>query len=270
MIKDIKISIKTILCDPVTILALLITIVLFLSTAQISVFMGDIEDVRAIYLRNDATHSAGNLVMNIVLAPISYLASVFMGVIIAANLFRDRRNNMFDIISSRNVSFLRYYLSKLISFYIIAVVFCALISILWCAVNFIIYIPSNPNFDIGLFFLKFLKNMLLGYSSCLLQILGWPIFLSALTGVPAVGAVFNAIYYYLWKFFGDDQTYYYRFIHANPGEMQRYMNKLVQPEPSILVPFASDANIALLWQVGMGIALLVSSYFLLKWRFKEA
>ena len=102
MIKDIKTNIKTILRDPITILALLITIVLFLSTAQISVFMGDIEDVRAIYLREDATHSAGNLVMNIVLAPISYLASVFMGVIIAANLFRDRRNNMFDIISSRN------------------------------------------------------------------------------------------------------------------------------------------------------------------------
>ena len=270
MIKDIRTNIKTILRDPVTILALLITIVLFLSTAQLSVFMGDIESVRAIYLREDATHFAGNLVMNIVSAPITYLATVFMGVIIAANLFKDRRNNAFDIIRSRNVSFLRYYLSKLISFYIIAVVFCALTSIFWCAVNFIFYIPSNPNFDIGLFFLKFLKNILLSYSSCLLQILGWPIFLSALTGVPAVGAVFNAIYFYLWKFFGGPETYYYRFIHANPLEMQAYMNKLVQPEPSILVPFASDANIALLWQVGMGIVLLVSSYFLLKWRFKEA
>ena len=269
MIKDIKTNLKSILRDPVTILALLITIVLFLSTAQLSIFDDDIEGIREIYLMTNATHFAGNLAMNIVFVPIWFLSFVFMGVVIAGNIFKDRRNNMFDIVRARNVSFLRYYISKLISFYIIAVVFCASISIVWCAVYFIVWMPPEPNFDVGLFFLKFFKNMLLGYSSMLLKVIGFPIFLSALTGVPAVGAIFNAIYYFLRLVLGDPESYMNMFVHTDPGAMQRYANKLVQPEPSILVPFASDANIALLWQVGMGAALLVSSYFLLKRRFKE-
>ena len=266
MIKDIKTNIKTIVRDPVTILALLITIVLFLSTSQLTIWMDYTPDM---FLDENATGFAGVLVMNIVFSPIRYLAFIFMGVIVAANIFKDRRNTMFDIIRARNVSFLRYYISKLISFYIIAVVFCASISILWCTAYFILWMPPEPNFDVGLFFLKFFKNMLLGYSSCLLKAVGFPIFLSALTGVPAVGAIFNAVYYFLRLIWGDPESYMNMFVHTDPHAMQRYANKLVQPEPSILVPFASDANIALLWQVGMGIALLVSSYFLLKWRFKK-
>ena len=266
MIKDIKTNLKTIIRDPVTLLALFITIALFLSTSQLTIWMDYTPDM---FLDENATGFAGVLVMNIVFSPIRYLAFIFMGVIVAANIFKDRRNTVFDIIRARNVSFLRYYLSKLFSFYIIAVVFCASISILWCTAYFILWMPPEPNFDVGLFFLKFFKNMLLGYSSMLLKVIGFPIFLSALTGVPAVGAIFNAVYYFLRLVLGDPESYMNMFVHTDPGAMQRYANKLVQPEPSILVPFASDANIALLWQVGISATMLVISYFLLKRRFKE-
>ena len=266
MIKDIKTNLKTIIRDPVTILALLITIVLFFSTSQLTIWMDYTPDI---FLAINAQSYAGVLVMNLIFGPIRFMAFVFMGVVIAGNIFKDKRNSVFDIFIAKDVSFLRYYISKIISFYIIAVIFCASISIVWCAAYFILWMPSEPNFDVGLFFLKFFKNMLLGYSSMLLKVIGFPIFLSALTGVPAVGAVFSAIYYFLRLVLGDPESYMNMFVHTDPGAMQRYANKLVQPEPSILVPFASDANIALLWQIGMGIALLVSSYFLLKWRFKK-
>jgi|GEM_PF-3042527 len=270
MLKDIKTNLKTTIRDPVTILAVLITIVYFLSIYYpFTGFMGEHEEIKAIFLRENAHLFAGVAVMNFIFAPIRDIAFIFMGVVIAGNIFKDRRNNMFDIVRARNVSFLRYYLSKLISYYIMAVGLCITISIFWCVVYFIFYMPPNPNFDVWLFFLKFFKNILLGYSSCLLKTIALPVFLSALTGVPTIGAVFNAIYYYLWKFFGDVETYYYRFVHTDPIEIQRYANKLIQPEPSILVPFASDANIALLWQVGISATMLVISYFLLKRRFKE-
>ena len=266
MIKDIKTNLKSILRDPVTLLALFITIALFLSTSQLTIWMDYTPDM---FLDENATGFAGILVMNIVFSPIRYLAFVFMGIIVAANIFKDKKNNAFDLFIAKNISFLRYYLSKLLSFYIIAVVFCASISFLWCTAYFVFWMPPEPNFDVGLFFLKFFKNMLLGYSSCLLKTIALPVFLSALTGLPAVGAVFNAIYYYLRLFFGDDKAYFNRFIHTDPFAMMHYANKLVQPEPSILVPFASDANIAFLWQFGIGNVLLVSSYFLLKLRFNE-
>ena len=121
----VKHNLKTILRDPATLLAVLATILMRFITG-----ISPVAIKPNLYYAVDAFQYALNAFHILVDAPVRAIFP-FIGVVVAIDLFRDKRTNSFDILTAGQIKFPTYYLAKLIAYYIMALILCAVTSFFW-------------------------------------------------------------------------------------------------------------------------------------------
>lgn len=281
-------NLKSIMRDPTILLAALVSLVYRFSTGFENYFdmNGDNIDTE-LYLSANALPQALGAMMNFVAFPIERVLFPFIAIVVAVDLFKEKNHNMLDVISTGRLSFRGYYISKLVSYFTVSVVFCFVITILYELVYIIIQVPANPNFDWGTLLIAQAVAMMGAYTSCILVPMAWVIFLVSLTGIPAVGVIFNCLYFYFPMViagFTDGITFWEHYIHVFPSTLWLYLQSWIRfpqgmrftyeysmPEyygKMKLFTSFTDALLSYGLQIGISATLLLIGYFLLKKRFK--
>ena len=268
---QIRTNIKTIIRDPTTLLALFAAFIVFMTSYL------------PVYVDPDETVFTGELAwQNIVVAAanitelhIKTVLPTFSGVIVAVNLFRDKKNGTFDIIAAGQTKYVTYYLGKLISYYIIIAAVCFSFTVLHNVYYLIFMIPKDPNFSLIKVYLFELAAIMIYYSSTLFVPLAWAVFLSSVTGVGAVGAVFGAAYSYIGYLVPNMyDTFLGYYIHSIPAMLTFNVRRMgmngetglsvYSPEQMTRMGIAAYAS-----QIVIAAVLFFASYFILKRRYTE-
>lgn len=285
---SIQNQLKSIIRSPTILLAVLASLIYRFSMGFDHYFDASGNNIDTeLFLGEEALPRALNAMMNFVSFPIERLLFPFIAVVIAVDLFKERNHHMLDVISAGVVSFGKYYLSKLISYWAVSIVFCFATTLLYEIAYIIIQVPANPNFDWGTLLIAQIVAMLVTYTSCVFVPIAWTVFLIGLTGVPAVGVIFNCVYFYFPMMiagFTDGITYWEHYIHVFPSTLWLYLQSWIRiPEGQWftykfsmaeyygkykLFTSFTDALIAYGWQIGISVVLLFISGFILKKRFQ--
>ena len=116
--------------------------------------------------------------------------------------------------------------------------------------------------------------------------IAWAIFLSALTGISSIGAIFNSVYLYFPNMIERSGiTFWEHYVHVFPHTMYLYLLKwITYPKELILTvkyedPYGpeayrmftsfNDALISYILQLLIAAILFTLSYYLLKRRFRK-
>ena len=286
---SIKNNLKNVLRDPTTLLAVLAALILEFMYG-INLEYGDMYGNiwgKELYLTEDAFERVLNTMMNLVANPIANIVFVFMGVVLAINLFKDVRLQTYDIVAASGMNFRKYYLSKIISYYILALMIAFGLTMLHEILFVIFCLPANPNFEIGKVLIANFVMMIALYTSALWHSFTYALFLSALTGIPLFGVLFNAVYSYfpyMFSFMGFGTAYYWYF-HTTPMVMLLYFKYWVTyPSKEWFSKHLMGGNFvtngfwADIYEVGISYGLIILSsfilitlsYFLLKRRFARS
>ncbi len=285
----IKNNIKTILRDPTTLLALLAALILefmYGVNIQYSDVFGNMWG-KELYLTEGAFERILNTMMNLVANPIANIVFVFMGVVLAINLFKDIRTQTYDIVAASGISFGKYYLSKVISYYILALMLSFGLTMLHEILFVIFCLPANPNFDIGKVLIANFVMMIALYTSALWHSFTYALFFASLTGIPLIGVLFNAVYAYLPQMFGffGFGTAYHWYFHVTPDVMlwyfkywvmypaNQWFSKHLLCGNSVTNGFWADIyEVGISWGLLIlsSVILITVSYFLLKRRFARS
>ena len=289
MIKtSVKNNIKSIIRDPTVILAFLAAIILRFIGGVYSYVDGDWNAIdREIYLSADALSYMLNTMVGNVLETISKILFPFIGIVIALDIFKDKRTDTYDLIKISGSSFRKYYCAKLISYYIISVLICAAVTALFLGVYAVLYIPPNAEIDWGTVFLAQAITVLVSYTGCLLIPIALAVFLCALTGSPVVGIVVNCVYSFIqYMFIGFSFTDFAHYVYVYPMSLYLYLKDwpLYPPEQRFSFDFQPsygmddytfhtsfpEALFSHGLQIVIATVLLTSAYFLLKRRFQRS
>ena len=286
---SIKNNLKTVLRDPTTLLAILAALIL---EFMYGINMG-YQDMygnelgKEFYLTEGAYERILNTMMNLVSNPIANIVFVFMGVVLAINLFKDIRLQTYDIVAASGMTFGKYYLSKIVSYYLLALMLSFGLTMLHEILFVIFCLPANPNCDMGKVAIANFVMMIALYTSTLWHSFTYALFLSALTGIPLIGVLFNAVYRYLpymFSFLGFSTAYYWYF-HTTPMVMlwyfkywitypsEKWFSKHLLCGNSVTNGFWADIyEVGISWGLLIlsSVIMLTLSYFLLKRRFQRS
>lgn len=284
---SVKNNIISIIRDPTTILAILATFIMrfingfgmYRDTA------GNFVDAE-LFLSDEALYYALNSYVGFAISTLQNIVVPFLGIIIAINIFKDIRTNMLDIISTCQLSLKKYFISKILSYHFfgsaILVLLTSTYSVLYAFVN----IPAGVILEWDKVFIAQIVTMIVIGTSYLFIPIAWAIFLSALTGISSVGAIFNSVYLYLPSMIVHSGiTFWEHYVHIFPHTMYLYLLKWVTypkelifnfeyrdsygPEASRMFTSFSDALLSYSLQILIAAVLLTSAYFLLKRRFQK-
>ena len=286
---SVKNNLKTVLRDPTTLLAILAALIL---EFMYGINMG-YQDMygnelgKEFYLTEGAYERILNTMMNLVSNPIADIVFVFMGVVLAINLFKDIRLQTYDIVAASGMTFGKYYLSKIVSYYLLALMLSFGLTMLHEILFVIFCLPANPNCDMGKVVIANFVMMIALYTSALWHSFAYALFLSALTGIPLIGVLFNAVYRYLPYMFGflSFDTAYHWYFHTTPMVMlwyfkywitypsEMWFSKHLLCGNSVTNYFWSDIyEVGISWGLLIlsSVILITLSYFLLKRRFARS
>lgn len=282
---SIKNNLKTILRDPTTILAILAAVIMqFIDGFDWYTGPdGSYVDTELYLSERTAVPYILQTARGWVVKPIRTLLFPFIGVIIAVNLFKDRKTGMFDVISAGQIKFRQYFLSKILSYYIISVSLCTVLTVVYAALYIIIQVPQEPLFEWYQVFITQAVAMLVSYTSCLWVPIAWVMFWSILTGIPAVGAIFSAVYRYIPLLFTSFSfSFWESFVHLYPTTLSMYLQswirfpflEFMERKYSGIEPYWSytsfpDAVLCYGIQIGIATTLFAVSYFIWKGRVKK-
>ena len=122
---SIQNQLKSIIRSPTILLAVLASLIYRFSMGFDHYFDASGNNIDTeLFLSEDAMPHALNSMMNFVSFPIERLLFPFIAVVIAVDLFKERNHHMLDIVSISRLSFGKYYVSKLISYWAVSIVFC--------------------------------------------------------------------------------------------------------------------------------------------------
>ena len=241
-----------------------------------------------IYLDESLADSYGRQTfLGFVTVPFRTMTVPFMGIVIALDFFKDKRLGMLDLIMTSQISFLRYYISKILSYYIVAISVSFIITVLYGTSYVIASVPPNPLFEWSRVLITEAVAMIVLYSSVLWIPIAWSIFFFALTGNHVSGIIFNCVYRYIpGVFYGFSFSIWAHYVHAIPTSLHLYLqgwiamsdderfalvHKLFTSGLGEYIYYTSflDALISYFVQILIATVLLTSSYFLLKRRFQK-
>ncbi len=286
---SVKTNLKTILRDPATLLAILAGIIMeFMYGINVSQYDLSYNTFGKEYYYTEAAFtSILNSMINLVSGPITTIVFMFMGVVLAINLFKDIRMQTYDILTSSGLRFGQYYIAKLISYYIIALGLSFGLTVLHSVLFAVFYLPPDPNFNVGKVLIAGFVMMIALYTSVLLHTFAYALFIVSLTGIAVSGVLFNAVYPFLPYMFTifAHQTVYSWYIHATPEVMLWYFKYWITHPKEEWFARHMHCGTAVtnyfwadIYEVGLSYglitlitaALIFSSYFLLKRRFQKA
>ena len=288
---SIKNNLKSILRDPTMLLAILAAFILcFMNGFDWYTGPGGVVIDSQLYLNeNLADHYGRQTFLTFSSVPFRTMLMPFMGIVVALDFFKDKRLGTFDLITTTQLSFLRYYVSKILSYYIVAVFVSFTITILYGTSYIILRVPPDPFFDWMQVVITGTVAMIVLYSSVLWIPIAWSVFLFALTGNHIPGIVFNCVYRYIpgMMVYVFSFSIWEHYIHAIPASLLLYLqdwivmadekrfalvHKLFTAGTGAYIMYTSflDALIAYFVQIGIAAVLLTSSYFLLKKRLRRS
>jgi len=288
MIKtSVKNNMKTIIRDPTVILAFLAAIILQFIDGVYSYVDGNWNPIdREIYQSAEAFSYMLNTMVGNVTETIPKILFPFIGIVIALDIFKDKRTDTYDLIKISGSSFRKYYCAKLISYYVVSVLLCAAVTAIFLGVYAVLYIPPNVEIDWGMVFLAQAVAVLVSYTGCLLIPIALSVFLCALTGRPVVGIVMNCVYGFIQHMFiGFSFTDFAHYVYVYPMSLYLYLTDWPEYPPEQRFSFTfqpsygtgeytfhtnfGEALYAYILQILIATVLLTSSYFLLKRRFQR-
>ena len=238
-----------------------------------------------IYLDESLADSYGRQTfLGFVTVPFRTMTVPFMGIVIALDFFKDKRLGMLDLIMTSQISFLRYYISKILSYYIVAISVSFTVTFLYGTSYVIASVPPNPLFEWSRVLITEAVAMIVLYSSVLWIPIAWSVFLFALTGTHISGILFNCVYRYIpGIIYGFSFTIWAHYVYTIPTSLHMYLqgwiamaddkrfalvHKLFTSGLGEYIYYTSflDALIAYFVQILIATVLLTSAYFLLKRR----
>ena len=273
--------------NPTTLLALLAAIILRFINGVHSYVGPNGEYIDSqIYLSSEGFQYMLSTMVGMVTVSIEEILFPFIGIVIAVDIFRDLRTNMYDLIETSQISFRKYFWSKLVSYYIVSIALCLSVTALFGGVYAAVNIPANVDIAWGKFFLVQAIAIAVSYTGCLLIPIALAVFLNAFTGSPAVGIVANCVYRFVpYMFIGFSMTDFGHYVYVYPMALYLYLkdwllypaNERFSFEQQQLygdgAPFHTRFPEALFshgLQILIAAVLLTSAYFLLKRRFQKS
>ena len=243
-----------------------------------------------IYLDESLADSYGcQTFLGFVTVPFRTMTVPFMGIVIALDFFKDKRLGMLDLIMTSQISFLRYYISKILSYYIVAISVSFTVTFLYGTSYVIASVPPNPLFEWSRVLITEAVAMIVLYSSVLWIPIAWSVFLFALTGSHVSGILFNCVYRYIpgMMVYVFSFSIWEHYIHAIPASLLLYLqdwivmadekrfalvHKLFTAGTGAYIMYTSffDALIVYFVQILIAAVLLTSGYFLLKNRLRRS
>ena len=195
---SVKNNLKSILRDPTTVLALLFAVIMNFMYGFDLYHDYNMQPVDTnLYLSESAEAYMINTVMNITYLPLERILFPFISVVIAVNLYKERRMTVYDVLKSSQISFRQFYISKIISYIIVSFLLCFCLSITYEVIYILVQVPQNPSFEWYTVIITQIVAMSFFYTSCLLIPCAWCVFLSALTGIVETGILMGCVYFYL-------------------------------------------------------------------------
>ena len=284
---SVKNNLKTIFRDPTTVLALLFALIMNFMYGFDFYHDYNMQTVdTALYLSESAEAYMINTVMNITYIPLERILFPFISVVIAVNLYKDRRMSLYDILRSSRLSFRQYYLSKIISYIITGFLLCFCLTAVYEVIYIFVQVPENPNFEWSTVIITQIVAMSAFYTSVLLIPCAWCVFLCALSGLTETGILMGCIYYYLPLMIASQKfTFWENYIHICPMKLVLYLQGWMSiPDGKWLTEQIGDSEslgiyslfsdfsqglTAYLIQILIYTALFTAAYFLLKRRFQK-
>ena len=223
---SIKNNLKTIFRDPTTALAALVAIIMqFMYGLNVYEFVNQL-DVHYTAKVTRAYDYIMNVMMDVIAKPVFQIAFPFLGVIIAVNLFKEKRNSAYDIISSGQLSFRQFFLSKIITYYLLGLGMSLFLGLGFEVAYIVAYDPFQLDLEWGLILGAQLAWMAALYTSCLLVPVALGVFAAAVSGFAAAAPIVNCAYYYL-PYMLPKQMYlltkFHDFVHVVPLKLGIFM-----------------------------------------------
>ena len=264
---NIKNNLRIILRDPTSLLSLLATIIMyFISGIEVVIHDNGSE----VYYSDMAMELVLKNVTNFVSQAIS-VSFVFIGVIVAVDIFREKRNMVNDLCSIGQIPFFNYFISKIFTYYILGFLFCIGVVFIREILYIIIYIPENSNIDWNIIVVSQIFSILVMYTSYLWTPISVAVFVSSLTGLPVIAAIVNCAFQYIPSMFHLNMTSIYRvFFDTIPMKLWTYLAYRFLPLDTLrsiqIVEniSLSEASFEYVIRILFSIVLLIISYFLLK------
>lgn len=286
---SIRNNIISIIRDPTTLLAILAAIILCFMDGLGGYIDGNGNRVDTeLYLSSKALSYMLGTMMGWVSIPIRKMLFPFVGIVVACNLFKDKNTNAYDIISSGQISFAKYYLSKIISYYLVSIGLCLLLTVSFGSIYTFVYIPSNANFAWETIIISQIIAMFVFYTSSVLIPIAMVVFFTAVLGTPIIGVIINCIYQFIPNMiYGFSYSFLGHYVHVYPMALYLYLKDWVlyplderfslnhqqiygDLEPYLFHTSFPEAVFTYGLQIGIATVLFLTSYFLLKWRFQKS
>ncbi len=266
----IRIRMRAILRDPSVLLAMFASLIMHFVIYRIESCM-HIDGTPAYYGVDGTMLSLVNITnfSNSAL----HTAFVFLGILIAADFFRERRNGMDDLLTIGQTPPAVHYLARIVSYYVIGLMFCLAVTVAKDVLYIAVAVPNGANIAWGAVVLTRLLCVVGMFTSCLLVPIGLAVFLSALCDTPVVGALFNCVVTYIPSMFGLTLgSFYVDYIGPTPLQLFYYLNyRFLPPDTDDFIRVVRNLSLekaALAFGLQSVIAafLLVGAYFIRKKR----
>ena len=272
-----KATLKTLFRSPITLIAFGTTLLLAYSLRQAHSFMASMYDPTVATIRSNIRH-------DVAVACVSFFPA-FIGFLIAAFLLYEKQNGFSDLIVSSRKSMLSIYVSRLCA---IATVSLPAHLIMLCtnaAWYWFVHYPSAGYIEVGA--VLPLGKILAHYAVVevilmpfvMLYYIAMSVFVCAVTNIPAVGGIWNVVYYltetlipmvffsnyYLVPF--DLINYIRTFAYIDSPQ---YLSDMLNGRVLLNYPLKSLPELLIIYfgWIAFALALLTASYFILKRRYR--
>ncbi len=282
----IKNNVRTILRDPTTALAALIACIMQYMYGFNYSYLNQY-DVDSSAFATPHFNYVMNVMLNAVATPVGTIAFVFLGIVIAVNLFKEKRTQTWDVTVTTQLSFSVFFCAKLISYYLIGLVMSAVLGLSFEICFFlkegIFFRPLD--LDPWRVLLSQMLWMFALYTSCLPVPIAVGVFFASLFGHPVMSVVGNCTYYYLpyllpSSFLSGPADYiqvipmkfwiFFKYCVIHPYDWYRVtIGASWLAELGVYSTF-SETLISYVSLIGISAVLLAASYFLLKRHYDKA
>lgn len=280
---SVKNHFKTIIRDPVTVIAFLAGLIMMYIDGVKGYYAVDQLDMDLLGF-GDYDYVM-NLVIDSIDKPITEIGFPFLAIVIAAHIFKDRRTEMSDILLASKIPFRTYYWSRIISYYLVGLAMCLCMTVSFELAYVLINSPLPFEVDWIWILISHIVMQIVLYIACLPIPIAFAVFLSSLTGKTWIGVVFNCVYGFLpWTFSWYFSSRFYLYAHVTPLKLIVYLkywclhlddpfdSHIMDIDNPLFGPYMSNFDQALHSFVCLALlsaVFLTFSYVLLKRRFQK-
>ena len=272
-----KATLKTLFRSPITLIAFGTTLLLAYSLRNAHVYMASMYDPTVATIRSNIRH-------DVAAACVGFFPA-FTGILIAAFLLSDKQNGFSDLIVSSRKSMLSIYVSRLCAIATVSLPAHLIVLFANAAWYWFVHYPSAGYIEVGA--VLPLGKILAHYAVVevilmpfvMLYYIAMSVFVCAVTNIPAVGGIWNVVYYltnilipmtffsnyYLVPF--DLINYIRTFAYIDSPQ---YLSDMLNGRVSMNFPLKSLPELLIIYfgWIAFALALLTASYFILKRRYR--